>query len=396
MKQLHIGFVSYPFPAFVNPTVPLVSTLVRRGYRVSYATSEAFATRIAALGAETITCPAIPLDRDVVEEEGAGVKVADAVGRVFGPMVESVPKIREFYELHRPDLILHSNLAMAGHILGERLNIPRIQYHSTFALDKENLFRQIRDPTYRKYISEGSQRVDRFLHENGVASKDFAFARGRLTVLFVSKFLQPLGDAFGPDCIFAGRCAGEQSYQVSWRRRDTGGRPVVLVATSTMFVRGPDYFNMCIEALKELPVHVILSIGPEGRPECYDALPAKFEVVQHVPHAQILPHVDLFIFLSGTISTSEAIYHGVPMLVTSHGYRELEWQGENIDGLGIGIHLRKSDMSTATIKTFANQILSDSNLLKRVRHFQEMIRRDPGSEEVANHIEEYMAEVGAR
>ena len=160
-----------------------------------------------------------------------------------------------------------------------------------------------------------------------------------------------------------------------------------------MFIRGPDYFKMCIEALRDLPVHVLLSIGDACNRELYGTLHAHFEVVQRVPHAQILPHVDLFIFLSGTISTAEAMYHGVPMLVTSHGFRELEWQGDNIDSLGIGIHLRKSDMSVTTIRDFASQILSDGALL-RVQQFKNIIRRDPGAEEVANRIEEHMAEIG--
>jgi len=161
-----------------------------------------------------------------------------------------------------------------------------------------------------------------------------------------------------------------------------------------MYVRGIEYFKMCVDALRELSLHVILSIGDGGDPAWYDTLPPHFEVVQHIPHVQILPYVDLFVFLSGTISTAEALYHGVPMLVTSHGVKELEWQGDNIDSLGIGIHLKKADTSAAAIRHFANKLLCDSALHNRVRQFQKIVRRDPGAEEVANRIEEHMAEIG--
>lgn len=391
MKKLHVAFISYPFPAFVNPTLPLVSTLIRRGYRVSYATTDAFSARFAALGAEIVACPAMQLDERFGEGEDRDGR---ELQRFFSPMIESVPKLVDFYSENRPDVILHSNLAVGGHIVAARLGIPNIQFYSTFALDRNNLFRQIRDARYRQEISDASRQFDRLLEQHGVASRDFFFTRGKLSIYFFPRVLQPVGEAFGSDCIFAGRCAGEQSYWENWRSPDADGRPVVLVATSTMYVRGPEYFRMCVEALKDLPVHVILSIGDKGQPEWYGALPPHIETLKGIPHAQILPHADLFVFLSGTISTSEAMYHGVPMLITSHGFKELEWQGENIDSLGIGLHLRKSDTSASAIAYFANQILSDSALHERVRSVRDIVRRDVGAEELANRVEEYMAEVG--
>lgn len=388
MKKLHIAFISYPFPAYVNPTIPLVSSLVRRGHRVSYATSEGFVNRMAALGAEVITCPPIRLDELFAEGK---VKNSSGLQSFCAPMVDSVPKLVEFYEQHRPDVVLHSNLAIGGHIVTAKLCIPRIQFYSTFALDKSNLFRQMRDAKYRQEITEASTQFDALLQQHGVPSEEFFFRRGDLSIYFVPKTLQPLGELFGPDCIFAGRCAVEQSHHAKWQRQDTGGRPVVLVATSSMFVKGQEYFRMCIDALKDLPVHIILSIGDRGRPEWYDPLPSHFEVVQGIPHAQIMPHVDLLVFPSGTISTTEAMYHGVPMIVISHGFKQLEWQGENIDSLGIGIHLRNADTTAESVAHFVNQILTDSNLQKRVQDFKHLVRRDIGAEELANLVEEYIA-----
>ena len=155
MKNVHIAFISYPFPAFVNPTLPLVSTLVRRGYHVSYATTEGFVAKITALGAETITCPPILFGDDLGEAED---KDDNAFREFCAPMIDSVPKLLEFYDKHRPDLILHSNLAIGGHIVTARLGIPSVQFHSVFALDKDNLFRQIRDARHRQYVCEASRR----------------------------------------------------------------------------------------------------------------------------------------------------------------------------------------------------------------------------------------------
>ena len=58
MTNRHIAFFSVPYPPHVNPTLAIVSVLVRRGYRVTYVTSDTFAARVAALGAfEVVSCP---------------------------------------------------------------------------------------------------------------------------------------------------------------------------------------------------------------------------------------------------------------------------------------------------------------------------------------------------
>src|ERR1700689_579247 len=56
MRNLHIAFFSIAKPPHINPTLPIVAALVRRGHRVTYVTSEAFASRITALGAEVVAC----------------------------------------------------------------------------------------------------------------------------------------------------------------------------------------------------------------------------------------------------------------------------------------------------------------------------------------------------
>jgi UDP:flavonoid glycosyltransferase YjiC (YdhE family) len=48
---MHVAFVSIPAHGHVNPTLPLVAELVRRGHRVTYFTSADFEPRIRRAGA---------------------------------------------------------------------------------------------------------------------------------------------------------------------------------------------------------------------------------------------------------------------------------------------------------------------------------------------------------
>ena len=50
----HIAFVSLPAHGHVNPTLPVVAELVRRGWRVSYATAERFGPEVEKTGATLV------------------------------------------------------------------------------------------------------------------------------------------------------------------------------------------------------------------------------------------------------------------------------------------------------------------------------------------------------
>jgi MGT family glycosyltransferase len=387
----HIAIVSYPFAAFVNPTLPLVAVLIRRGYRVTYATTEPFARRVAQLGAELIPCQPISLD-NVAEEPDPAAVAARFFPRLWEHIETAMSTLTRTYEQDRPVLLLYNNLALAGHILARRLGLRGVQLNATFALNQQGLHRQARDFRIRQSICESSGRLDGFIQRHDVASEGYLFSREKLNIYLFPRALQPLAESFDNSCFYAGRCAGEQPYYGDWPLENAAGRPIVLVSTSTMYVRGPDYFRMCIEALSGLEFHVLLSIGGSNDAASLGPLPSHFEVIQHTAHVRILPYASLFIYLGGSISTSEAMYHGVPLLVMSFGFAEIEWMGDILEDLGIGIHLKKAHMNAKAIRELAGQILSDSAMLNRLKLMKRAVRQDPGAEEAVNRIEDYAAQ----
>jgi NDP-glycosyltransferase len=390
MTRPHVSIVSYPFAAFVNPTLPLAAVLVRRGYRVTYATTEQFAPRVSSLGVEVIPCPTVCVDNVVDRNDLEG-----AIARFLVKFEEhtdvAIAKLTPIYQYDRPVLLLYNNLAMAGHILARRLNLRRAQLNATFALERSQMHRQARDFRTRQDLIEASNRLDGFLEKYGIASEGYYFCREALNIYLFPKALQPLAEGFDDSCFYAGRCAGEQPYYGEWLPENVDRRPIVLVSTSTMYVRGPGYFRMCIEALSGLEFRVLLSIGDSNDAASLGVLPPHFEIVQNIAHVKILPYASLFIYLGGSISTSEAMYHGVPLLVLSFGFKEIEFMGDILEDLGIGIHLKKDEMSVQSVRALSSKILSDEAMLIRVKQMKRVVRMEPGAEEAVNRIEDYLA-----
>ena len=383
MTKPHIAFLSFPHPPEVNPTIPIAAVLVRRGYRVSFVTSEQFASRLAAVGADVIRCPAF--NPRSIYTSAEGMNVWSPVG---GLAIETVEAVTPLFEKDRPDLLIYDTLALAGRILANRWRIPAAQTTPMFAVDPDNLNTQIPDPQYRGEEMQFSEAADSFLQKQGVASSGFAFHREKLSIYLFPKALQVPGNVFGRECFYAGRCAAEQPYYGHWHRK-AERMPFALVSNSTTYASGPEFFRVCIDALSGLGMYVVLSIGSID-PALLGKLPEHFEIVRGVSHVQILPHMSLFICPGGIVTQAEAMYHGVPLIAVSNGFGELEWVGENIPRLGIGIHLKKADTVPAKIRKAAIQVLGDQTIRGNVRRLQNIVRRDAGGEETANRIEEYL------
>jgi MGT family glycosyltransferase len=387
MKNIHIAWFSLPHPSHLNAALPIVSVLVRRGYRVTFVTSERFAERIKSLGAEFVACPSFDVNEMWDQQDVEKERHPHPFCRLA---VRTLAQVTSFYEKQRPDLIVYDLVAFAGRILANRWSIPAVKCSPGFAFDRESIGLQISDPEYRQELLEDSAKADRFLMSHGIVESDFLFHREGLTIYLLPKPVQPGGNVYGGSFFYAGRCAAEQSYYGDWRKTHTDGRPIVLVATSTSYVQGPKYFKMCIEALSGLKWHVLLSIGDQGDPKTLSPLPPHFEIVQHTSHVKILPHVSLFVCLGGLITLSESMYHGVPLIATTLGFKELEWHGANIARLGIGVHVKGADPSAETVREAVIRLSEDARIAEKVTEMQRKVRREPGAEETVNRIEEYL------
>jgi MGT family glycosyltransferase len=148
---------------------------------------------------------------------------------------------------------------------------------------------------------------------------------------------------------------------------------------------------MCIEALSGLRWHVVLAIGDNNDPASFRPLPPHFEVIQHIPQIQVLPYTDLLICLGGMATSVEAMYHGIPLLMMTHGHAEPELYADNMVRLGLGKHLKRAETNTENVRNSVLQLSTDGALLHRVKDMQHVVQRDPGGEETVNRMEEYLA-----
>jgi MGT family glycosyltransferase len=384
MRRHHIAYLTFPHASHVNSSFSVVSTLAKRGYRVSYVSSERFLQKVAGLGIETLTCPVLP--KYIVQPEVLG----DSQEHPFITLASAtLANVLPFYEENRPDLIAYDDLCLAGRLTAELLRVPSVRMSPCLALSVEGLSRQLKSVPHRDTVLAVEAEVARFLETFG-GSGHFFFHNEGFNVYSYPKVFQLEDDIASANSLYAGRCAGEQRIRGVWQPKNTGERPVLLVSTSTFYLRGPDYFKMCVDALRDLRWHVVLAIGDNNDPRMFDALPPHFEILQGVPQFEALRYVDLLIALGGTATTMEAMYYGIPLLLITDGHPEPELYADNVVRLGLGRHLRKGEVTAETVRSSVIQISGDEDLLRRVRQMQLVVQREPGGEETVNRMIEYL------
>ncbi|MEV5281242.1 macrolide family glycosyltransferase [Streptomyces sp. NPDC051994] len=394
----HVAVFSIPAAGHINPTLAIVGELVRRGHRVSYATSEEFAPRVAAAGATPVLCPStFPSP-----ERGEHFPLDDAVAMsdVFlNDSVAALPVLAAAFEDDRPDLVLFDYASFAGQILAKRWGVPSVRNSPThvagpdIAEELAPLYDFLADdPDW----ADHRRRFQEFLDSNGVGLPIDEFVyRGR-----ANRYLATLPREFQKDAEllddryhFVGPCLDGRSFQGSWEA-PADDRPVLLASLGTVYNNSLPFYRSCVEAFAGSEWHVVLATGRHIHPQDLGVLPENVELHYSVPQLQVLARADAFLTHGGMGSTLEGLYFGVPMVAVPQGFDQIDNAGI-LASRGLGRHLPPGEVTPQRLREEVLGLVGDTAAAERLAEIKQRIRASGGAAEAADLIEKSLAE-GAR
>jgi len=128
-------FFGLPVHGHVNPTLPLVRELVRRGDEVIYVATPEFATRIGETGASYR-----PYQNAFLPELGAVSRRMDELAWIFMRTTgEILDQELDAYKALRPDYVVPDSIAPWGHWVAQLLSVPVVTSVTTFAFNRQIL-----------------------------------------------------------------------------------------------------------------------------------------------------------------------------------------------------------------------------------------------------------------
>lgn len=133
--------------------------------------------------------------------------------------------------------------------------------------------------------------------------------------------------------------------------------PLLLISYTTTELAGGEKIQIALDALADLPVHVVATTSAAVDPASLNA-PANAHVVTYADHDQILARAALCVTHGGHGTMMRALKHGVPMVMIPGFPHDQVPNSQLVQDMGVGVAL-PGDAQAAAIHDATKSILAD-------------------------------------
>ncbi|MEU1185710.1 macrolide family glycosyltransferase [Streptomyces sp. NPDC005820] len=390
-----ISFLNIGMHGHINPTLPVVAELVRRGHSVSYHTSPEFAGEIEATGA---TVRLYPGGDQPLPDPPTPVTMVEALARTA---VHLLPTVLDDLRGIRPDLIVHDNACLWGAMAARELRVPAASSFTTFAYN-----RRVPSPTgaswellaaaaARPRNVQGYVRARRELHRRhearGLPLIDLGNIRAPLNLVYTSRAFQPGVEDLDASYRFVGPSIGARPVDPAFPA-DRLNDPVSYVSLGTVFNADPRLLRTFATELAPLGGTVVVSTG-QTDPEALGPLPVNVLALRSVPQPEVLARAALFLTHGGMNSVNEALYAGVPLLVVPLG-ADQPLVARRVVELGAGLSIRPQDITRGSVRSSARRLLHEPRFRAAAATLRAAQREAGGYRHAVDELERYLRTAG--
>lgn len=375
-----ILFFNVPGHGHINPTVPVVETLVANGHEVIYYNVEGFGNKVLAAGA---TFRAYPVQFDASTHDVR--QLPKIYYHIWQGCESLVNWLVDEINHQRPDCIVHDSLCAWGKIAAELAKVPAICSHTFFIFNTRSIINTIiSNPSIiwqttswlglknLSYWWEAKKMKDSVLEKfclNKAKYRNTFSNEQEVNIIFTSRHIHP--DTLAPEEIekyhFVGASIPAKRQQTNTQifdniyLKDKGNVPIIYVSLGTGQMNNRiEPFKKIIASLGGQAFRVIMSIGNYLKISDLGIIPNNISVLQTVPQLHVLSKADLFITHAGMNSMHESLVNGVPMIA-------LPMQGEQF----VNAH-RIEEMGCGLMMNIEN--IKQDDLLKKVHYLLENYR----------------------
>lgn len=389
-------FFNVPAHGHVNPSLPLVAELTRRGHTIIYYLTEGFRAKVEAVGAEFRLYARI--HDDYFDGEGLdGSRPMYAARHLIRTTAEILPELIESARAEKPDCIMFDGMCPWGQLLPRIVGVPSVAslslppVGSMRALMNWHTIRSLVPMMVKDFgaAQEASRIAGEIAKRYGVPSlglMGIINGLGDLSISYLSSYFQAYADSVSPTVRFVGRVMEDTPPDTSFPFDLARGRRIVYISLGSLINENVDFFKACIEAFTGADEYVIMSTGRGISPQAFGTPPENIAIYEWVPQIDILKRAALFITHGGLGSVSDGLYFGLPLLLVPQ-QDEQTFTAMRVVELGAGLMLRKTQVTAQTIRDLSKRLLSDPKYKQESARIGETMRGAGGVARAADEIE---------
>lgn len=396
MKLLYMNI---PAQGHVNPSLPVVSELVRRGHYVVCYNGERFRQQIQATGAEFH-----PYHFDSELAPGADALTPfKAMPLILSKGEQVIERVLNEVRAIDPDAVIYDSMCVWGKQIAQILKRPAICSCTIFFIATRNFDTMPFDKSWMRQVVLGLPRVFLWTAEYyqiafriwrrwGVGSPipfDFFGNPGDLTIVYTSRYFQVGVNRLDESFRFVGPSVAPRMHDTEFPFARLDGAPVIYVSLGTIFNKRPDFYRACMDAFADSPYHVVMAVGNKLDTAELGQVPENFIVRPSVPQLELLPRVNAFISHGGMNSVSESTWFGVPLVLFPQVGDQM-MIARRVAQLGAGILLDDNHIDARAIRSATEKILDDERFRKASQTIGESLRAAGGYERAVDEIEKFI------
>lgn len=149
---------------------------------------------------------------------------------------------------------------------------------------------------------------------------------------------------------------------------DAVGDPRVLVTLSSQLQDDIPLARMALDALAELPVRVLLTIGGGHQPAEVEPLPKNARVERYVPHGAVLKTSRLLVSHAGHGAVMKSLWYGVPMVLVPWG-RDQPGVSARAENLGVARVIARDQLTASLLEGAIKEVMENPRYRKQATEF---------------------------
>jgi MGT family glycosyltransferase len=385
--------LNLPEHGHMNATYPLVQELVRRGERVIYYTTEPFRRPVEAAGAEFAAYP------EAFQAPVHTGGLYSVMAFLMGYAERVLPALLKRLSDNPPDYLLIDSMCIWGNLLSQVTGIPAVMMSSVFVpnpdtVSTEEMLARAYGMAPKEVILDGidalntylitSQRIDRLYGTESPDIVQFFANRQDCNILFTSRDFHLAGDTYGAAYRFVGPSMAPRGEEDA-KLFPQGEGPLIYISLGTIFNDQVEFYRTCFRAFGDTSFRVVLSTGAKVDRQLLGQAPDNFLVQEFVSQLAVLERASVFLTHAGMNSASEALWHGVPLLMfPQHGDQHLV--AARVLELGAGLSLTPAEIDPRQLREFADRLIQDLRFRTAARCIGESFRAAGGYLRAADEI----------
>jgi len=163
-------------------------------------------------------------------------------------------------------------------------------------------------------------------------------------------------------------------------------QPTVYVTLGTLDNDAPGVIEAAVEGLRDEPLNLVVTVGPNRDPEELGSQPPNVHVERYVPQSLLLPHCDAVVAHGGSGTMLAALGHALPMLLLPQGANQF-WNAGRCADLGVAMRLLPREVDAVAVRNGVRALLSRPELRQRAAEVAVEIAGMPAPEDVVPRLE---------